>query len=114
MLKFVIILIILYLILILPSWSESTFQRVYATDSCKKGEEVAVNVSSTSSPVCLDPYELEMACDPRGSLAGNPACSAISSPDAIEENFPSIQNYSSQIPAGIPGGEQEVIEEAPH
>ena len=56
------------------------------------------------------PYELEVARSMGGSLSGNPACSAISSPDAIKENFPLIQNYSSQTAAGIPG-EQEVIEE---
>ena len=95
---------------------------------CREGAEIAVNTNA--STVCLDPYELESACMlPGGSLAGNPVCSAISSPSAIKENFPLVKDYpgnaaldeNAQPPLGeqevieegqgIPGGEQEEIEE---
>lgn len=85
------------------------FHKAYSTHSCIEGVEIAVHTNATN-PLCLDPYELEMACTPSaGSLAGNRICSAISSSDALKENFPLIQNYSSKT--NVPGGEQEVIEE---
>jgi hypothetical protein len=89
------------------------FHKAYSIHSCIKGVELAIHTNSSS--LCLDPYELESACTPPGgSLAGNPVCSAINTPAAIRENFPLIHNYSSNmanVPANVPGGEQEVIEE---
>ena len=111
-------LVFTLLALLLVSLSMSltgSFQRAYTLHSCAEGVEIAVHTNVSS--ICLDPYELESACMPSGSLAGNPVCSAISSPSAIRENFPLVENYSSstvqnrnsQGTAG--GGEQEVIEE---
>jgi hypothetical protein len=46
-------------------------------------------------------------------LAGNPVCSAVSGPNAVKENFPLVQSYDNKTAdgQGIPGGEEEVIEE---
>ena len=45
-----------------------SFQRAYTLHSYAEGVEIAVHTSASS--VCLDPYELESACMPSGSLAG--------------------------------------------
>jgi hypothetical protein len=97
----------------------------YARHPCTEGTEVAFHMNTSS--LCLDPFELKSACTPpRGSLAGNPVCSAVSNHSAIRENFPLIQDYANSTAQdqyspgeqevieegqGIPGGEQEVIEE---
>ena len=117
------VLLSLSLSISLPSRS----QVAYAQHSCIEGAEIAFH--SNTSSVCLDPFELQSACTPPGgSLAGNPVCSAVSSPDAVKENFPMVQNYVNNTARdtnqpgvgeqevieegqGIPGGEQEVIEE---
>jgi hypothetical protein len=95
----------------LPSIS-LTDRSSYGAHSCIEGAEVAFHTNTSS--VCLDQFELESACTPPGgSLAGNPVCSAISSPDAVKENFPLAQSYDNKTAKGqgIPGGEEEVIEE---
>src|ERR671918_246382 len=82
-------LLILSLVSFLSSSLSATSQR---ESGCTEGAEIAVNTNV--STVCLDPYELGSACTPPGgSLAGNPVCSAISSPDAVKESFPMVQNY---------------------
>jgi hypothetical protein len=97
----------------------------YARHPCTEGTEVAFHTKTSS--LCLDPFELKSACTPpRGSLAGNPVCSAVSNHSALKENFPLIQDYANSTAQdlysrgeqevieegqGIPGGEQEVIEE---
>jgi hypothetical protein len=121
-------ILVLFLVLLvsLPSIS-LTGRSSYGEHSCIEGAEVAFHTNTSS--VCLDQFELESACaPPGGSLAGDPVCSAVKSPNAVKENFPLIQNYSNGIARdtyqlggggqevieegqGIPGGEQEVIEE---
>jgi hypothetical protein len=98
------------LLLLLSSVSTtSPYHKAYATHNCIKGVELAIHTNSSS--MCLDPYELESACTPPGgSLAGNPVCTAIHTPAAIRENFPLVNNYSSNT-SNVPGGEQEVMEE---
>jgi hypothetical protein len=94
------------------SSSLSVSQMAYAPHSCTEGAEIALHTNASS--LCLDPFELQSACTPPGgSLAGNPVCSAVSSSDAVKENFPLVQSYDNKTAhgQGIPGGEEEVIEE---
>jgi hypothetical protein len=92
--------------------SLSVSQMAYAPHSCTEGAEITLHTNASS--VCLDPFELQSACTPPGgSLAGKPLCSAVSSSDAVKENFPLVQSYDNKTVhgQGIPGGEEEVIEE---
>ena len=102
----------LFLVLaLLPSIS-LTDRSSYGAHSCIEGAEVAFH--SNTSSVCLNQFELESACaSPGGSLAGNPICSAVSSPDAVKQNFPLVQSYDDKTADGqgvSGGGEKEVIE----
>jgi hypothetical protein len=106
-------LLVLFLVLAsLPSIS-LTDRSSYGAHSCIEGAEVTFHTNTSS--VCLNQFELESACaPPGGSLAGNPVCSAVSSADAVKENFPLVQSYNNKTAdgQGLPGGgEEEVIEE---
>jgi hypothetical protein len=83
-------------------------------------EEVSVQVGN--STICLSSYEISIACNPGGSLVGDPICSTVADDSSIQQpagNLPSPEveqeevieesGGQGQVPEGE--GEEEVLEE---
>jgi hypothetical protein len=85
---------------------------------CVAGE---VSVQVGNSTVCLSSYEISIACNPGGSLVGDPICSTAADDSSIQQpagNLPSPEVEQEEVieesggQGQVPGGEEEeVLEE---
>jgi hypothetical protein len=85
---------------------------------CIAGE---VSAQVGNSTICLSSYEISIACDPGGSLVGDPICSTAADDSSIQQparNLPSPEVEQEEVieesggQGQVPGGgEEEVLEE---
>jgi hypothetical protein len=75
------------------------FSNTSSAQTCLGGE---LSIQIDNNTVCLSPYEISIACNPGGSLVGDPLCTSAGTSG--------IQQPLGQQP-GTEEGEQEVIEE---